>query len=63
MRKPDFFIVGAPKSGTTAMYEYLKAHPEIFMCRKEPHFFGSDLYSPWYIRDLEKYLVKLTKEY
>ncbi len=57
MRRPDFFIVGAPKCGTTAMYNYLRQHPDIFMPdRKEPHFFGSDLYSPWYIRDINTYL-------
>ncbi len=57
MKKPDFFIVGAPKCGTTAMYNYLNQHPEIFMPKKkEPHFFGSDLYSPWYIRDINAYL-------
>ena len=44
MKKPDFFIVGAPKSGTTAMNEYLKRHPEIFIPdSKELHYFGSDL--------------------
>jgi len=44
MRKPDFFIVGAPKCGTTAMYDYLKQHPEIFMPRiKELNFWGQDL--------------------
>jgi hypothetical protein len=44
MRKPDFFIVGAPKCGTTAMNEYLQEHPEIFIpAKKEIHFFGSDL--------------------
>jgi hypothetical protein len=44
IRKPNLFIVGAPKSGTTAMYRYLKAHPDIFMSDvKEPYFFGSDL--------------------
>jgi hypothetical protein len=43
-RRPDFVIVGAPKSGTTAMYEYLRAHPEVFLPeRKEMRFFGSDL--------------------
>src|SRR5579862_8662930 len=42
-KKPDFFIVGAPKSGTTAMDHYLAAHPDIFMAKKEIHFFGSDL--------------------
>ena len=47
MRKPNLFIVGAPKSGTTALYEYLKVHPEIFMSAyKEPHYFGSDLRGP-----------------
>jgi len=57
MRKPDFFIVGAPKCGTTAMYYYLKQHPEIFMPeRKELHFFGTDFYSPHFVRDLQEYL-------
>jgi hypothetical protein len=41
--RPDFFIVGAPKCGTTAMNDFLAAHPDVFMARKELHFFGSDL--------------------
>lgn len=45
MRKPDFFIVGAPKCGTTAMQDYLRQHPDIFMPKiKEIHYFGSDLH-------------------
>ncbi|HEU4803839.1 MAG TPA: sulfotransferase [Solirubrobacterales bacterium] len=41
---PDFFIVGAPKCGTTAMAAYLGQHPEIGMCpRKESHVFAADL--------------------
>jgi hypothetical protein len=57
MRNPDLFIVGAPKGGTTSMHYYLKDHPEIFMTEvKEPHFFGTDLVSPRFIRDKEKYL-------
>lgn len=41
---PDFFIVGAFKCGTTAMYTYLRQHPGIFMpFHKEPLFFGDDL--------------------
>jgi len=58
MRTPDFFIVGAPKCGTTAMSDYLRQHPEIYMPqRKEPHFFGSDLDAPYpyFIRDKEQY--------
>jgi len=43
-RMPDFFIAGHPKSGTTALYEMLKAHPQIFMCEeKEPWFFSEEL--------------------
>jgi hypothetical protein len=41
--KPNFFIVGAPKSGTTAMNNYLTRHPDVFMATKEIHYFGSDL--------------------
>jgi hypothetical protein len=43
LRKPDFFLVGAPKCGTTALAEWLRAHPEIgFSIPKEPHFFATD---------------------
>ncbi len=38
-RVPDFFIVGHPKCGTTALYEMLKQHPQIHMPAKEPRFF------------------------
>jgi hypothetical protein len=41
--RPDFFIVGAPKCGTTALNHYLAAHPDVFMAKKETHFFGADL--------------------
>jgi hypothetical protein len=41
---PNFFIVGAPRCGTTALFDYLQAHPEIAMASyKEPHYFGTDL--------------------
>ena len=44
MKNPNLFIVGAPKSGTTFLYHYLKQHPDIYFPDfKEPHFFGSDL--------------------
>lgn len=41
---PDFFIIGAPKCGTTALAEYLSRHPDIFMAKKEMHHFGADLH-------------------
>ena len=40
LKKPNLFIVGAPKCGTTAMHEYLSSHKQIFMSKeKEPFFF------------------------
>jgi hypothetical protein len=40
-RIPDFFIVGHAKCGTTALYEMLKRHPQIYMpAVKEPQFFA-----------------------
>ncbi len=44
-RAPDFFIVGHPKSGTTALYEMLRCHPQIYMPdSKEPWFFAPELH-------------------
>lgn len=43
MKKPDFFIVGAPKSATTSLFAYLKQHPDVFLPKKELYYFCSDL--------------------
>jgi hypothetical protein len=44
LRAPDFFIVGHAKSGTTALYEMLRRHPQIYMPElKEPWFLASDM--------------------
>ncbi|MBU0761506.1 MAG: sulfotransferase [Candidatus Altiarchaeota archaeon] len=44
VKKPNFFIVGQPRCGTTAIYLSLKAHPQIYMPEiKEPSFFSKDL--------------------
>ena len=41
--QPDFFIVGAPKCGTTSLDRYLSEHPQVFMGEKESHHFSDDL--------------------
>jgi len=42
-RLPDFFIAGHHKCGTTALYQMLRRHPQIYMPDlKEPRFFASD---------------------
>ncbi len=43
MPTPDFFVIGAPKCGTTALHRWLGEHPEVFVGTKEIHFFGRDL--------------------
>lgn len=58
--KPDFFIVGAAKTGTTALQQILDDHPGIYMSPlKEPNFFYDDVA----LKDLRKELLqKLTTE-
>ena len=58
---PNFFIVGAPRSGTTSLWEYLKKIPGIYLPKiKEPHYFSkninSDLFLSKPIRDKKSYL-------
>jgi len=58
---PNFFIVGAPRSGTTSLYEYLKDVQSIFMSPvKEPNFFNPNINDKLFlskpIRDEKKYL-------
>lgn len=60
-RVPDFFVIGHPKCGTTALYAMLRRHPQIYMSDvKEPQFFASDLghgRSPAGPRTLPEYLA------
>lgn len=44
--KPNFFLIGAPKCGTTALSEYLSLHPSVLFSRpKEPKYFHTDFSS------------------
>jgi hypothetical protein len=41
---PNFFIVGAPKAGSTSLYNFLDQHPQVFMSPiKEPCYFASEV--------------------
>jgi hypothetical protein len=42
LRLPTFFVIGAPKCGTTSLHRYLDAHPDIAMTSvKEPLIFAA----------------------
>ena len=39
-RLPNLFVIGAMKSGTTSLWQVLRAHPNVYMSpEKEPHYF------------------------
>jgi hypothetical protein len=43
-RLPNFFVVGAPKAGTTSLYWYLDQHPQVYMSPiKEPNYFAAEI--------------------
>jgi hypothetical protein len=55
-RRPDFFIVGAPKCGTTALFRYLAAHPAVFIPElKEPNYFCADVLRFGHVTTLTQY--------
>ncbi|WP_066560208.1 sulfotransferase domain-containing protein [Croceicoccus bisphenolivorans] len=56
MIRPNLFIIGAPKCGTTAWVEYLRHHPQIAFSRdKEPHFFCTDFLGYQFVKTEDAY--------
>ncbi len=65
MNKPNLFIIGAPKCGTTALAENLSQHPEVFLpIQKEPRFFDASTFydypEDFLTKDLNDYLKYYT---
>jgi hypothetical protein len=59
IKRPNFFIIGAPRCGTASLNTYLSEHPQIFMPRgKEFHYFADDFVNLQKIRfaNAEEYL-------
>ncbi len=67
-KRPNLFIVGAPRCGTSSLHNYLDQHPQVFMSAvKEPHFFSKDMNRayedyqgrklPTLFKDLKQYLA------
>lgn len=66
MTKPNFFIAGAPKCGTTALASWLGDHPNIFMSpTKEPHYYSTDLNRgiPGIRKEYERLFKNVTPEH
>ncbi|WP_372922301.1 sulfotransferase domain-containing protein [Roseovarius sp.] len=56
MTIPDFFLIGAPKCGTTSLALWLEEHPQVFMCAlKEPFFFCTDIKAYRPVRTWQEY--------
>ncbi|NIQ15213.1 MAG: sulfotransferase [Candidatus Dadabacteria bacterium] len=56
---PDFYILGAAKSGTSSLYEYLIQHPSIHSAfTKEPRFFDK-----YYFKGLDWYKVQFPTKF
>ena len=63
MPEPNFFIVGAPKAGTTSLYHYLDQHPDIYMSPiKEPCYFSLEARPENFVPRLQAKATKLEKE-
>ncbi len=47
-RFPNLLVIGAMKSGTTSLHDYLSVHPDIFMSTpKEIHYYADEFFSKW----------------
>lgn len=60
---PNLFILGAPKSGTTALANNLSQHQEIYISKqKEPRYFDSHTFYDYPIKSLDEYLKLFNNE-
>jgi len=61
MKSPNFFIVGAPRAGTTSLANYLKDHPEVFLTEpKEPNYFTRDHFNQTHLKYVPEYMKSYT---
>jgi len=61
---PNFFLVGAPKAGTTSLYHYLDQHPQIYMSPvKEPHYFSEEIRFENFTDGFQKIAAPRLKEF
>lgn len=55
-RFPNLLLIGAMKSGTTSLHDYLNQHPDIYMSNpKEIHYYSDRGYAKWTSEDYKKF--------
>lgn len=66
-RTPNFFIAGAPKAGTDALYYELDQHPDVYMSPlKEPCYFSAEFRPDKFAPEFQERMreqVRSTKQY
>lgn len=66
MKRPNFFVIGAAKCGTTSLTTWLNEHQNVFVCSpKEPGFFDTDLGRPnrLSVKDYERLFANASDEH
>lgn len=59
MKNPDYFVIGAPKCGTTTVAYWLEQTESVFMTNpKEPHYYSTDYVQKFQQTDLKSYREK-----
>lgn len=59
---PNFFIAGAPKAGTSALYDFVGQHPQVYLSPiKEPTFFARTDLLAWRWHDQIERLVEIDR--
>ncbi|HWC96695.1 MAG TPA: sulfotransferase [Candidatus Sulfopaludibacter sp.] len=61
-RLPNFFLVGAPKAGSTSLYHHLDRHPQIYMSPiKEPCYFSTEIRPHHFSASLQQQVARDTE--
>lgn len=60
LSRPNLFLIGAPKAGTSALADSLARHPSVYCWKKEPRFFDAGVFyddpALYPIKTINKYL-------
>lgn len=63
LNTPNFFIIGAGKTGTTSLHDYLNQHPQIYMSPvKEPCYFAPEIRAENFSPDFRGHLQRQTRK-